>query len=291
MDIRKMKLILCRVAGMEKYQGNAEIDLPIGGGSHPWNDKHEIYNFLPETSGQYFGFVEPNSKKSKKTGNQKWELYFGTRNGFEDTNLNKAKTEAYNNLVVFIAPRFSLDKKGVRKQDKGIQVVGFYLDATLYKYQQKRTNKKTVIGNDIIFNMSCASGNARLIDCFARRELAITGGQTNRVTVIYNADTVFTKNSPDSAILTKDQLLDYIQAIIDGNNDASYQENANQPTTKKPIDFSNAAKRKLESTATTSSNAIKKDAEMARVALKEAKYTCQYCGTKTITMATWPEPS
>ena len=53
-----MKILFCRVGSMLHYEGNSESDTIQGGGSHPNENKHEVYNFQ-NVDGHCYGYVQP----------------------------------------------------------------------------------------------------------------------------------------------------------------------------------------------------------------------------------------
>lgn len=54
-------IIFCNIAWMENYQGITEGDVPVNGGKYVSENKfgHEIFNFMQEFDGKFYGYVQP----------------------------------------------------------------------------------------------------------------------------------------------------------------------------------------------------------------------------------------
>ncbi len=59
-----MKILFWRIRWMLHYEGNSESDTIQGGGSHPNENKHEVYNFQ-NVNGHCYGHLQPNGLVKK----------------------------------------------------------------------------------------------------------------------------------------------------------------------------------------------------------------------------------
>ncbi len=153
-----MRMLVCHVGWMPKYQGGGADDEISGGGNNPVY--HEIYNFK-RYRGQFYGFVQP------ATG--------GNANG-RAINLDRLGgpkgTESVDKvLVVWTALH---PRPGV-----GVVVVGWYKDATVRRSMVKlprsmdRFDQK---GKRIYNNVTCRERDATLLP-LSKRTLPVPRGK------------------------------------------------------------------------------------------------------------------
>lgn len=117
-DSFKIKMIFFRVGWMENYQGIKDGDEIHGGGSYV-EDKgygHEIFNFQPFKN-KVYGYVQPPGKKS---------IYNNRMINIKRIGATNSKDLVEKVLVVWVATLPS----------GGTFIVGWYKNATVYKYWQ-----------------------------------------------------------------------------------------------------------------------------------------------------------
>lgn len=117
-------VIFARVAYMKKYRGVNGQDIPKNGGAYvkEMKDAHEAWNFDPiEIAGQAgrwcLGYCQPVG------GCANPQLHLEKITGCE---ASGKETELNGVTVVFVA-----------KTDVGLRIVGFYKNATVYRYMQR----------------------------------------------------------------------------------------------------------------------------------------------------------
>jgi len=123
MDSQK-KYIFCNIGWMNKYQGLDSNDTIVNGGQFVDENLygHEIFNFTKDLNGYYYGYVEPGRLKSKEAKNIAIERLKNTLNDYA------------NGITVIWVAR--------PPKSKGLYIVGWYENATIYKSEQ--FNKNTV---------------------------------------------------------------------------------------------------------------------------------------------------
>lgn len=123
-----MKILFCNIAWMKHYQGVTDEDQPFNGGSYVNrnNDGGEIYNFL-HFNHKYYGFV--------MTGGS---IHIER---FDNTSHKQAFVQGV--LVVWTASK---------PKTKGVYIVGWYKNATIYREQQSCT---TELDEEYFYNMCC----------------------------------------------------------------------------------------------------------------------------------------
>lgn len=137
-----MNIVFFNVAWMKNYQGENES---FGGGKFPREQGagHEVLNFQ-SFDGKVYGYVQP--------------PYQGDRIGqikLERINSEFAKQESIDDVfVVWVATD---PKIGGRK------VVGWYKNATVYRYFQKDISERIYKGNVIEYNASAYKSDARCV--------------------------------------------------------------------------------------------------------------------------------
>lgn len=115
-----MKILFANIGWMTHYQGNNASDTIKGGGSHPDERKHETFNFMP-LNGYCMGYVQPQS------------LSKGIDLKLIDNSASDSTDRVKDALVVWIAPHNAA---------KGTYVVGWYKNATIYRYTQASNDSR-----------------------------------------------------------------------------------------------------------------------------------------------------
>jgi len=121
---------------MKQYKGNKPKDKPEGGGKYveEYGDAGEVYNFRNE-NGVNYGYTRPGSINIKRLGAKS-----------EDLDFKGA-------IVVWFAKH---------PQYGGQYIVGWYKNATVYKYKQKRRFTRGRNSEDA-YNVRAKSADCRLI--------------------------------------------------------------------------------------------------------------------------------
>ena len=122
------KIVVFRVAWMEKYDGKAVDDVPMGAGSFVELNQtgSEIYNFRP-CQGRMYGFVEPGFEPEPK----------GIR--ISRLGASKHSDQVSGVLVIWVAPHPDTSK---------LVVVGWYKDATVHRRRQSPPDSRDRLRND-----------------------------------------------------------------------------------------------------------------------------------------------
>lgn len=103
-----MKILFCRIGWCTSYNGDPD-DRPIGGGSYNDSDiGHEIHNYK-SFRGRYYGYVR-------------------VRNSININKFEPDATDKTNNVLVVWC--------STKPSSKGLVVVGWYNNATVYRYEQ-----------------------------------------------------------------------------------------------------------------------------------------------------------
>ena len=127
-----MKILFCRVGSMLHYEGNSESDTIQGGGSHPNENKHEVYNFQ-NVDGHCYGYVQPSK---------------GTIRVSRIDKHSKDKVDGV--LVIWVA----------KNRNGGTYIVGWYRDATVYSEFQ---NSKLKERQKYCYNIETKAENCVLL--------------------------------------------------------------------------------------------------------------------------------
>jgi len=121
-------IIFVRVADMKYYQGITEDDVPMNGGSfvEETGRAHECYNFAPiiengEEFEKCIGFFRIGG------GNGVYQLHIEKMPG---CSAMKEAEEIHGVIVIFVSKA---------KESKTMRVVGFYKNATIFRYPRQMT--------------------------------------------------------------------------------------------------------------------------------------------------------
>lgn len=121
------RILFARVGWMRWYRGvQADDPKPIGGGDYNQDELgHERFNFLP-AGNRYLGYFQPQLQPKERRERNPSSIHLERiEPGFTGSRLEHV-------LVIFIA----------RKPEEGGQfIVGWYSDATVYRYEQPSTLK------------------------------------------------------------------------------------------------------------------------------------------------------
>lgn len=120
------KMIFFRVGWMEKYQGKRNGDKILWGGSYVVENDfgHEVYNYL-SYKGYMYGYVEPPH---------------GGDINLDRIGVSKGQNSIDNILVVWVA----------RRKSGGVFIVGWYNNATIYRFWQEPEDSKRQYKGDMI---------------------------------------------------------------------------------------------------------------------------------------------
>ncbi|WP_448790632.1 hypothetical protein [Bacteroides graminisolvens] len=127
-----MKILFCRIGWMKCYKGNSESDTIKNGGSHPNENKHEVYNFQ-NVNGHCYGYVQPSK---------------GTIRVSRIDKFSKDKVDGV--LVIWIA----------KESSSCTNIVGWYRDATVYSEFQ---NSKLKERQKYCYNIEAKAENCVLL--------------------------------------------------------------------------------------------------------------------------------
>lgn len=125
-----MSILFCRVAWMEKYQGNISVDKPYGGGAYIEENGYgsEIHNFSVSELPIEECVFELSAKEKKQKSILICQGYVRMQNGnqIKIENLGASKEDKYINgvTVVWVAKR---------PFEKNQCIVGWYRNATVYR--------------------------------------------------------------------------------------------------------------------------------------------------------------
>lgn len=121
-----MKVIFCKIAWMEYYNGVKNTDKPVD--EESWiteaDEIGECNNFTPNEDGNYYGYVQTKSGRGKNN-----KLHIDKIEG-----MSEEDDKAEGVLVIWVAKDPSQNK---------INIIGWYKNATvLKKYQYNEDNKE-----------------------------------------------------------------------------------------------------------------------------------------------------
>ncbi len=148
------RLLFCNIGWMSKYRGITPSDKIVGGGAYVHIEQrgHEVCNFLP-TRGKVYGYVQPHGSQIK----------------IERLGATKTDEKISGIDVVFTARRPGLG---------GTVVVGWYKNATVYRYPQHiHWASKTLEVNQIDAHWIVGSMNDVVLLASDQRNLTVPRGK------------------------------------------------------------------------------------------------------------------
>jgi hypothetical protein len=169
------RVLFARVGWMRWYKGVQEDDSrPIGGGAYNETEiGHEAFNFLP-VENRYLGYFQPQLQPQERQETNPSSIHLERiEHAFLGNKLEHV-------LVIFVA----------RNPDEGGQyIVGWYLDATVYRYEQKSTLKaRRQLG---YFLETAAVDDFGMLLPLGRRSFRVPGGVKGgfgRANICYTLD-------------------------------------------------------------------------------------------------------
>jgi 5-methylcytosine-specific restriction protein A len=225
--IDKNKIVFITLDWMKYYRGITSDDLPLGtGGSYPADSKHEIYNFLDD-GGYCYGYTPASGRINLQSIN---------KDATKKTSDGKEYIE--NVLVVFTASK----NDGLKRR-----VVGFYVDATVFKEPFTNTNPKRIIKSTKTFasyNIRVKSENVYLFDEENERNIYLPFSKRDGYG--YGQSNIWYANDKKSKTIEfRKNIISTIKLIIENakfeienNDEEKYLEGKNNTKVKEVISLS-----------------------------------------------------
>jgi 5-methylcytosine-specific restriction protein A len=244
--IDRNKVVFITVDWMKHYQGITATDQPLGtGGSYPKDKKHEVFNFL-DNDGFCYGYTPPYGNINLKAINNK-EI---------QKDFNGAQY-IENVLIIFNASKPDGQKR---------RIVGFYVNATIFKSSFSSSNPKRIFHSDNSFagyNIKVKAENAYL---FEEEERNILLPFSKRDGYGYGQSNIWYARD-DKSQPFKDSIVKLIQKIIEETTSKDDEIKYFEGETNTTVKTINTAKRNASARA-----------KCLQYYFPNKKYKCILCG-------------
>lgn len=196
--IDQNKIVFITLDWMKEYKGITKDDVPLGtGGSFPKEKKHEVFNFLDD-NGICYGYTPPYGKIN---------LDKICKNEIRKTKDGNEYLE--NVLVIFNASKGD----GLKRR-----IIGFYVDATVFKEPHQNTNPKRIISSSNTFasyNIRANSENVYLFENDSDRNITLPYSKKDGFG--YGQSNVWYANNDSRSIVYRNDIINQIENIINKN--------------------------------------------------------------------------